>query len=278
MPNISEDAATDSAHVTNVHDPKKQKAAHDVDEDMQNADLGEANESRVENVVPQVENMEHQNRTDDDNSYANTFAHDIDQADEFDLGDDRAFQQWMQSICLHCLYQGELIGHAFGRHINRGMIRHDFYRVMEEPCQDISDVAFEVFDRYGSLKKEFKDHSVRKASGAWSSELDEGNLLLIVTVSADKSWRRKCIAAFMVEAVMTRAKGRRPSKYSALGMAFTLTISACLNGVIDDESKGMSLKDRRAVRGAHCDASTAFFRSIGFHRGGARSPRVSRFS
>ncbi|RDW77547.1 hypothetical protein BP6252_05600 [Coleophoma cylindrospora] len=318
MPDISEDAATTSAQITNVHNPKKQKVAHDVDEDMQgNAGLGEPNEPRVENVVPLVEDMEHEvtddeaddyealeSKTDDDISFANAFADDIYQSDEFDLDDDEyaekeyeieeyertfpniidkpldikisiykdpEFEQWMQSICLDCSYQGKPIGHALGRHIHRGMIRRDFYRIMEEPCQDMSDVAFEVFDRYGSLKKEFKDHSVRKGSGAWSSELDEGILLLIETVSVDKSWRRNGIAAFMVEAVMKKANGRRPSKYSSAGMAFTLAIPACLNSVVDGESKGMSLKECRAVRGAHCDAATAFFRSIGFRRIGASS-------
>lgn len=49
---------------------------------------------------------------------------------------------------------------------------------MEQPSQDLSSVAFRVFDRYGRLK-EFKDHPVRKGTGTWGSELDLGAIFVI---------------------------------------------------------------------------------------------------
>lgn len=44
---------------------------------------------------------------------------------------------------------------------------------MEEPCQEMGDPAFELFDRFGR-PKEFKAHPERKGSGIWNSELDGG--------------------------------------------------------------------------------------------------------
>lgn len=43
-------------------------------------------------------------------------------------------------------------------------------------------LAFGLFDRYGRLKKAFKDHVIQKGSGVWGDEFDSGDLLLIEEV------------------------------------------------------------------------------------------------
>jgi hypothetical protein len=60
---------------------------------------------------------------------------------------------------------------------------------MEEPSQDMSRLAYYVFDRYGFLKKELKEHPVRRGTGAWSDEFDIGKLFLIEYIRLDPEWR-----------------------------------------------------------------------------------------
>jgi hypothetical protein len=46
------------------------------------------------------------------------------------------FTRWMQTICVHCSYEGKEIGRGFGRYVQRDRIRDSFWRDMEEPCQE----------------------------------------------------------------------------------------------------------------------------------------------
>jgi len=93
--------------------------------------------------------------------------------------DDDEFESWMSTIHVDCSYEGKVIGTGLGRYVKRDWIRPNFWRDMEEPCQELSSIAFEVFDRYGRLLPDFKDHPVRKGSGVWGSELDRGSLFIV---------------------------------------------------------------------------------------------------
>jgi hypothetical protein len=73
----------------------------------------------------------------------------------------------------------EQIGYCEGKLIRRSQMCATFYDDMERPSRDTSMLAFELFDRYGRLKNEFKEHPIRKGSSVWNKELDSGDLLLI---------------------------------------------------------------------------------------------------
>jgi hypothetical protein len=130
----------------------------------------------------------------------------------FLLEDDYEFAQWMQTILVHCSHDGKDIGRGVGRHVDRDWIRPTFWRDMEEPCVELSTIAFQLFDRYGRLKKEFKDHPVQKGTGVWGSELDFGQLFIIEYMHVDDEWRRKGvgrnIAKYLIE--KSRTGGRSP--------------------------------------------------------------------
>lgn len=50
---------------------------------------------------------------------------------------------------------------------------------MEVPSEETCDVAFYVFDWYGTVKAKYKDHPVQRGTGAWGNELDHGPIFLI---------------------------------------------------------------------------------------------------
>ena len=56
--------------------------------------------------------------------------------------------------------------------------RANSHEIMEEPSAETSALAFELFDRYVRLKPEFKNDAVKKGSGIWNIELDDGPILI----------------------------------------------------------------------------------------------------
>ncbi len=64
------------------------------------------------------------------------------------------------------------IGYCEAKLIRRSQIRATFYDDMDEPSRDTSLVAFELFDRYGRLRTEIKEHPIRKGSGMWNKDFD----------------------------------------------------------------------------------------------------------
>lgn len=177
--------------------------------------------------------------------------------------DDDEFERWMQTIHVRCGYDGKEIGRGFGRYVNRDCIRPNFWRDMEEPCQELSTVAFEVFDRYGRLKQEFMDHTVRKGTGCWGSELNFGSLFIIEYMQVTKAWRRKGVGKIMTTSLIRKAcAGRRQP-------AFTLAIPGWLTSDIRDDTDGKTNLEQQEIRLRALDAATSFYRSLGFRRIGA---------
>src|SRR5438876_282420 len=81
---------------------------------------------------------------------------------------------------------------------------------MEEPSRETSLLAFELFDRYGSLRTEIKEHPVRKGSGIWNKEFDTGDILLIEYLKIDEEYRKCGLGKKVVTAMLgkTREKTR----------------------------------------------------------------------
>jgi hypothetical protein len=60
---------------------------------------------------------------------------------------------------------------------------------MEELTEETYSLAFDLFDRYGRLKPEFKVYPVKKGSGIWNTELDDGDIFLIESLRIDRQYR-----------------------------------------------------------------------------------------
>jgi hypothetical protein len=53
---------------------------------------------------------------------------------------------------------------------------------MEVPSEETCNVAFHVFDQYGTVQTKYKDHPVQRGTGVWGNELDHSPLFLIEKV------------------------------------------------------------------------------------------------
>jgi GNAT superfamily N-acetyltransferase len=131
---------------------------------------------------------------------------------------------------------------------------------MEGPSHDLSQVAHEVFDRYGRLKQEFKTHAVLKGSGCWGEELDLGSLFVVEYVEIEKSWRRKGIGKEIITSLIRKANagGRTP--------AFNLVLPGYLDGDVEKDTITMKHSERRAFISGVLDGVRSFYRSLGFRR------------
>ncbi|MCJ1387286.1 hypothetical protein MMC18_000127 [Xylographa bjoerkii] len=131
--------------------------------------------------------------------------------------------------------------------IDREPIRHNFYTEMEEPTQDLSELAFTVFDRWGCLKTEIKDHPIKKGSGIWGEEIDRGRILVIEYVKVDKNFRRQGIANKLIEDLWLKVRTTEPD------CSFAMVWATHLNSGEDDDK-------------SRIESAVSFFRAMGFRR------------
>ena len=85
-------------------------------------------------------------------------------------------------------------------------MRASFWQELEKPSSETSDLAFNLFDRYGRLDREYYEHDFRKGTGVWGNELDRGDLLLFESIQVSYQWRRRGIGRKVVDAVLERTR------------------------------------------------------------------------
>jgi hypothetical protein len=88
-------------------------------------------------------------------------------------------RQWLRTVRVKCIQEGNLVGRAMGRLIDRDLIKGHFWEYMQNTSPVVGSIVFEVFDRYGCLMKELKDHTIRKGTSPWGDELSHGPLFII---------------------------------------------------------------------------------------------------
>ena len=180
-----------------------------------------------------------------------------------DDGDE--FTRWMQTIHVYCSYEGKEIGRGFGRYVHRERIRDSFWRDMGKPCQELSKIASGLFDRYGHLRRELKDHPIQKGTGVWGPELDLGSFFVIEDLIIDKEWRRKAIGTKIVTYLVEKSRtGSRDSEYS-------LVTPGWLTRDIESDTRSKTEDEQREIRARAYDNAVSFYRSLGFRRIGASS-------
>ncbi|KAF1960977.1 hypothetical protein CC80DRAFT_501221 [Byssothecium circinans] len=146
----------------------------------------------------------------------------------------------------------------------REEIPGDFYTSMEEPSHELSQLAFHLFDRYGHLKKDYREHDVKKGSGVWGRELDKGVILFFDDLRIVKEERRQGLARQLVLQMLAEARKTNPC-------FFAITAPGWINSEVNMESGGMSTKEKMELQDWHMDIAVQFWRSVGFRRIGSSS-------
>ncbi|KAI8668906.1 hypothetical protein NCS57_00703800 [Fusarium keratoplasticum] len=167
--------------------------------------------------------------------------------------DDFAHLRWLERIDCLAFVNGNRIGYCDAKLIRRLQIHHKFWVAMEEPTRQTSELAFELFDRYGRLRKEFREHPVNKGTGVWGSELDGEDILLFENIRIEPGHHRQKIGTKIVKAVLNKTQ-RKSTKFFALVKPRYLV-----------EEIEIVNSEQRAVA---TEAAEQFFRSIGFRRVG----------
>lgn len=98
------------------------------------------------------------------------------------------------------------VGFCVAKLIDRESIRATFHRDMEELSIDTATVGFSVFNRWGCLKSEFLSHPIKKGTGLWGPELNQGRFLLIETFSIQEDYQRKGYGKKLFEQVWEKAQ------------------------------------------------------------------------
>lgn len=155
------------------------------------------------------------------------------------------------------------VGYCEAKLIRRARIGSIFHHEMEQPSEDTSDLAFEVFDRYGRLKTEFKGHPVRKGTGVWKDELDTGDLLLIEFLRIEKEYRSCGLGKKLVMAMVDKTRQKSESFFTVAEPAFLNVRDR------DSELEAMTDAEKRKRMDVEAQISRTFFRSLGFRRIGS---------
>jgi GNAT superfamily N-acetyltransferase len=159
----------------------------------------------------------------------------------------------------------EQVGCCMASLVRRQKIRHLFHKNMIIPFNDLAMLAFDLFDRYGRLKDDYKHHPIRKGSGFWKDQLDRGDMLVIEDVTIDQQYRRRGIGTRLVQALLGAASKKvRGGKFVALtwpdpskGDHFHQTMENLVGYV---NSHFIERKDTQAIK---------WLRSVGFRRIGS---------
>jgi hypothetical protein len=196
--------------------------------------------------------------------------------------------RWMTNFVAQCTCDGVVVATALARYIHREGIRSEFWEKMEVPSEETCDVAFHVFDRYGTVKAKYKDHPVQRGTGAWGNELDHGPIFLIENLHVTElNLRRKGLGQKIVSLLLNKARlfclddkpdGKHADLFYGSNKAFELawTLHALVSpGVLtaDIESQlvGKSAEERLTIRTRIQSGAIDFWRSCGFRRiGGSR--------
>ncbi|KAJ5373957.1 zinc knuckle transcription factor [Penicillium concentricum] len=196
--------------------------------------------------------------------------------------------KWMKNCVAKCTCDGVVVATALARYIYRESMRSEFWENMEEPSEETCGMAYDVFDRYGTLKTKYKDHPVQRGTGVWGNELDHGPLFLIEVLHVKAlDLRRKGLGQKVVSLLLQKAQQRcldekedRKRKHmdivygskEAFEREWTphaLVSPGILTADIESQSVGRSAEERLMIRTRIQSGAIDFWRSCGFRRIGA---------
>ncbi|KAH9908308.1 hypothetical protein F4778DRAFT_776611 [Xylariomycetidae sp. FL2044] len=153
-----------------------------------------------------------------------------------------------------------VIGMCDAKLIRRDSITHSFWDSMEPPSEETSDLAIELFDRYGRLNRKYLQDDYHKGTGVWGNELDTGDILLFEKLSVSREFRHQKIGTRMVQTVLDRVR----MKIEAQQALLAIVGPGALTQEVRQECK--SGADETTVRKTHVERAQNFWRSLGFRR------------
>ena len=207
------------------------------------------------------DNHQHQSDDSDHGSEYNGSEYNGSEYDEF--AEFRWLEQMDGEVTLKERNGSAQIGYCKCKLIRRARMRHVFYDEMEEPSCETSSLAFDIFDRYGRLRKEFKTHPIKRGTGLWQHELDNGDLLLFEELKIDKRYRRRGLGKRLVAAVLEKTCEKSESFFAIVEPGYLYReVRIEIKGSMSDEEKDVIY--RQAF-----NAGTDFWRSLGFRRIGS---------
>lgn len=134
--------------------------------------------------------------------------------------------------------------------------RHNFWGSLSSCHPDIMRLAVDLFNKHGRLRRDFLDHQLKRGSGLWGTELEEGNILLIRALQTEEP-RRRGLGTSLVFKMMELARARVGTDTSLF------TFANPQSEICFEESRQ---KPTGEAASSHDFALTTFFRSLGFRR------------
>merc|ERR1711939_108507 len=127
--------------------------------------------------------------------------------DKYETYDEFNGLTWLEPIDVIATDEktSEQVGCCMANLVRRQQIWHSFHKSMRAPVNELTVLAFDLFDRYGRLKDDYKHHPIRKGSGFWKDQLDEGDILLVEDVTVDQRYRQRGIGTRLVQALLSAA-------------------------------------------------------------------------
>ncbi|RYP67905.1 hypothetical protein DL769_005641 [Monosporascus sp. CRB-8-3] len=151
------------------------------------------------------------------------------------------------------------IGSCTAKMVRRGRMSYNFHDEIEQPTEDLAQMGFTLFDRYGRLKSESKEHPVKKGSGIWGDELDTGDILLIERIYVGKPHRRLGQGRAVVSALLEKARSK--SRHF-----FAITYPAALLTMLSDDVRNTTDQEKDTTYDREKKIAVRFWRAMGFRR------------
>ena len=176
--------------------------------------------------------------------------------------------EWLEVIHGKVTYQPdslspvEQVAHSTAYLIRRNWIADTFWDDMGDPEGETAELAFDLFNRFGSLKSQYKEHPVHRGSGVWGNELDRGDILLIGEITVSEAYKRRGIGSTLAHANLELAS-EKSHRFIAVVLPEDLGHQA------DTETYKASEDDQEASMRPIKDAVLSFWRALGFRRIGS---------
>lgn len=156
----------------------------------------------------------------------------------------------------------EQVAHSTAYLIRRNWIADTFWDDMGDPEGETAELAFDLFNRFGSLKSQYKEHPVHRGSRVWANELDRGDILLIWKITVSEAYKRRGIGSTLAHANLELASEKN-HRFIAVVLPEDLGHQA------DTEIYKASEDDQEAAMRPIEDAVFSFWRALGFRRIGS---------
>ncbi|KAH8900373.1 hypothetical protein GQ53DRAFT_815259 [Thozetella sp. PMI_491] len=176
-----------------------------------------------------------------------------DDISEGSSADEFAEWSWLEQIDGIATSDGKKIAVCDAKLIRRRKIAPSFWAEMGVPTRETSDLAFELFDRWGRLDSKYYMPGFKRGTGVWGSELNSGDILLFERIDIVSEMRRRRLATRIVTAVLDKVRLKSTHFFALTKPGY---LEAGMSATYEDD------------RSEHIAIAEQFWRSLGFRRVG----------